>query len=147
MPTCIRPTSGCCAPRSDLPHRRVSRIEEFETALDAALAERGPQLVEVDMTAIGPFAEVVCRARRPVRRAVRNAMTMSAILDRLRQPLRRGEVEDLRGLAIEEPLELNAAELPERRLLRSDLPGAGLAARLRVPGSDLVCRGDVSAGR
>jgi acetolactate synthase-1/2/3 large subunit len=35
----------------------VSRIEEFETALDAALAERGPQMVEVDMTAIGPFAE------------------------------------------------------------------------------------------
>ncbi len=40
-----------------LPHQRVSRIEEFEPALDRALSAAGPQLVEVDMTAIGPFAE------------------------------------------------------------------------------------------
>jgi acetolactate synthase-1/2/3 large subunit len=40
-----------------LPHRRVSRIEDFEAALDAALSAAGPQLLEVDMTAIGPFAE------------------------------------------------------------------------------------------
>ena len=40
-----------------LPHERVSRIEAFEPALDRALAASGPQLVEVDMLAIGPFAE------------------------------------------------------------------------------------------
>jgi acetolactate synthase-1/2/3 large subunit len=40
-----------------LPHQRVSRIAEFERALDHALAASGPQLVEVDMAAIGPFAE------------------------------------------------------------------------------------------
>jgi acetolactate synthase-1/2/3 large subunit len=51
------PDFGLLCAAFGLPHRRVSRIEEFETALDAALAERGPQMVEVDMTAIGPFAE------------------------------------------------------------------------------------------
>jgi acetolactate synthase-1/2/3 large subunit len=40
-----------------LPHARVARIDDFEPALDRALSARGPQLVEVDMTAIGPFAE------------------------------------------------------------------------------------------
>jgi acetolactate synthase-1/2/3 large subunit len=40
-----------------LPHRRVSRIEDFEAALDAALSAAGPHLLEVDMTAIGKFAE------------------------------------------------------------------------------------------
>jgi acetolactate synthase-1/2/3 large subunit len=40
-----------------LPHQRVSRIEQFEAALDRALSVSGPQLVEVDMVAIGPFAE------------------------------------------------------------------------------------------
>jgi len=40
-----------------LPHQRVSRIEDFETSLDRALSAAGPQLVEVDMAAIGPFAE------------------------------------------------------------------------------------------
>jgi acetolactate synthase-1/2/3 large subunit len=40
-----------------LPHQRVSRIAEFEAALDRALSASGPQLVEVDMVAIGPFAE------------------------------------------------------------------------------------------
>ena len=40
-----------------LPHERVSRIEDFAAAFDRALAASGPQLLEVDMTAIGPFAE------------------------------------------------------------------------------------------
>jgi acetolactate synthase-1/2/3 large subunit len=40
-----------------LPYQRVSRIEDFEPALDRALSAAGPQLVEVDMAAIGPFAE------------------------------------------------------------------------------------------
>ena len=48
---------GLLAAALGLPHRRVSRIEEFEAALDGALAASGPQLVEVDMVAIGPFAE------------------------------------------------------------------------------------------
>jgi acetolactate synthase-1/2/3 large subunit len=32
-------------------------VEDFAPALDRALAASGPQLVEVDMVAIGPFAE------------------------------------------------------------------------------------------
>jgi acetolactate synthase I/II/III large subunit len=40
-----------------LPHQRVSRIEDFAAAFERALAARGPELVEVDMAAIGPFAE------------------------------------------------------------------------------------------
>lgn len=40
-----------------LPHRKVAAIAEFEAALDVALATDGPQLIEVDMVAIGPFAE------------------------------------------------------------------------------------------
>jgi acetolactate synthase I/II/III large subunit len=40
-----------------LPHRPVSHVEEFGEALDHALSAAGPQLVEVDMVAIGPFAE------------------------------------------------------------------------------------------
>jgi acetolactate synthase-1/2/3 large subunit len=40
-----------------LPHQRVSRIEDFGAALERALSASGPQLLEVDMVAIGPFAE------------------------------------------------------------------------------------------
>ena len=40
-----------------LRHQRVSNIDEFANALDRALLAGGPQLVEVDMTAIGRFAE------------------------------------------------------------------------------------------
>jgi acetolactate synthase I/II/III large subunit len=40
-----------------LAHQRVSRVEDFEPALERALSASGPQLVEVDMAAIGPFAE------------------------------------------------------------------------------------------
>jgi acetolactate synthase I/II/III large subunit len=38
-------------------HQRVSRAEDFDQALARALSAGGPQLVEVDMAAIGPFAE------------------------------------------------------------------------------------------
>jgi acetolactate synthase I/II/III large subunit len=38
-------------------HQRVSRAEDFDQALAHALSAGGPQLVEVDMVAIGPFAE------------------------------------------------------------------------------------------
>lgn len=40
-----------------LPHARVSRAEDFAPALDAALDAPDPRMIEVDMTAIGPFAE------------------------------------------------------------------------------------------
>jgi acetolactate synthase-1/2/3 large subunit len=40
-----------------LAHQRVSRVQDFEPALSRALSESGPRLVEVDMVAIGPFAE------------------------------------------------------------------------------------------
>lgn len=36
----------------------------------------------------------------------------ASILSRLRSPFRRGEVEDMQGLVIDEPLELQGAELP-----------------------------------
>jgi acetolactate synthase-1/2/3 large subunit len=51
------PDFGLLCAALSLPHERVSQIENFEAALDRALARSGPQLVEVDMTAIGPFAE------------------------------------------------------------------------------------------
>jgi len=40
-----------------LPHRRVSDVAAFPAALEAALAASGPQMIEIDMIAIGPFAE------------------------------------------------------------------------------------------
>lgn len=40
-----------------MPHRLVDDLEGFPAALDAALAAEGPQLLEVDMCAIGPFAQ------------------------------------------------------------------------------------------
>ena len=40
-----------------LPHRRIDRVEAFEEALSEALAAEGPVMLEVDMIAIGPFAE------------------------------------------------------------------------------------------
>ncbi len=38
-----------------MPYRRVAAASELEQAVRAALADRGPSLVEVDMEAIGPF--------------------------------------------------------------------------------------------
>jgi acetolactate synthase I/II/III large subunit len=40
-----------------LPHIRISRIEDFDSAFAEALASRGPRMIEIDMIAIGPFAE------------------------------------------------------------------------------------------
>ena len=40
-----------------LAHSRVESIAGFGTAFDAALAREGPALIEIDMDAIGPFAE------------------------------------------------------------------------------------------
>jgi acetolactate synthase-1/2/3 large subunit len=41
----------------DMPHVRVSDIEDFPKTFDATLDRKGPMVVEVDMIAIGPFAE------------------------------------------------------------------------------------------
>jgi acetolactate synthase-1/2/3 large subunit len=38
-------------------YQRVADVEDFGHALDRALLASGPQLIEVDMTAIGRFAE------------------------------------------------------------------------------------------
>jgi acetolactate synthase-1/2/3 large subunit len=40
-----------------LAHTRVSAVEEFAQALDAAVSQDGPVMIEVDMTAIGDFAQ------------------------------------------------------------------------------------------
>ncbi|MGG5817727.1 thiamine pyrophosphate-binding protein [Falsiroseomonas sp. HW251] len=40
-----------------LPHAKVARTGDFAASLDAALAAPGPRMIEVDMVAIGPFAE------------------------------------------------------------------------------------------
>ncbi len=40
-----------------MPHARVSAVEDFAATLDAAMAEEGPNMIEIDMIAIGPFAE------------------------------------------------------------------------------------------
>jgi acetolactate synthase-1/2/3 large subunit len=41
----------------DLPHSKVTDITAFADTFDAAMKVEGPSLVEVDMIAIGPFAE------------------------------------------------------------------------------------------
>jgi len=40
-----------------LDHEPVRAVQDFAPALDRALARPGPRVIEVDMTAIGPFAE------------------------------------------------------------------------------------------
>lgn len=40
-----------------MPHVKVSDVRDFEGALAEAMAADGPRLIEVDMCAIGPFAE------------------------------------------------------------------------------------------
>ena len=47
---------GFCA-SVGMPHVKVSDVGDFEAALAAAMAADGPRLIEVDMCAIGPFAE------------------------------------------------------------------------------------------
>ena len=51
------PDFGLLCRAIDMPHGKVTRIEDFAATFDAAMAGDGPALVEVDMTAIGPFAE------------------------------------------------------------------------------------------
>jgi acetolactate synthase-1/2/3 large subunit len=40
-----------------LPHQRIASIGDFEAALDRALTAPGPRMIEIDMTAIGPFSQ------------------------------------------------------------------------------------------
>ncbi len=40
-----------------MPHRLIGDLGDFATVFDEALASDGPQVIEVDMCAIGPFAE------------------------------------------------------------------------------------------
>lgn len=40
-----------------LPHRAVSSVDEFAPALETAVQEAGPIMLEVEMTKIGPFAK------------------------------------------------------------------------------------------
>ncbi len=51
------PDFGVLCQAIDMAHKKVSRIEDFEGVFDAAMTGDGPVMVEVDMTAIGPFAE------------------------------------------------------------------------------------------
>jgi acetolactate synthase I/II/III large subunit len=51
------PDFGLLCAALGIKHQKMSRIDEFPAAFDRALAASGPQLVEVDMVAIGPFAE------------------------------------------------------------------------------------------
>jgi acetolactate synthase-1/2/3 large subunit len=53
----LTPEFGLVAASIGLPHVKVTRAEAFAEALDAAIASPGPHLLEVDMTAIGPFAD------------------------------------------------------------------------------------------
>ncbi|MDK3020176.1 thiamine pyrophosphate-binding protein [Pseudodonghicola flavimaris] len=41
----------------NMPHVRVGDVTEFEAVLETAIAADGPRLIEVDMCAIGPFAQ------------------------------------------------------------------------------------------
>lgn len=51
------PEFGTFCASIGLPHCKVTALAEFEAALDAALSAEGPQMIEIDMCAIGPFAE------------------------------------------------------------------------------------------
>lgn len=51
------PDFGTFCASIGMPHRVVDDVEDFAAAFDAAVAAEGPQVVEVDMCAIGPFAE------------------------------------------------------------------------------------------
>lgn len=53
----LTPDFSLIAASIGLPHQRISRVEDFDAALDAALAAEGPNMIEIDMIAIGPFAE------------------------------------------------------------------------------------------
>lgn len=51
------PDFGLLCQSVGMPHNKIDRIEDFEAALDAAIASDGPCVLEVDMVAIGPFTQ------------------------------------------------------------------------------------------
>ena len=51
------PEFGAFCGSIGMPHVNVTDVDDFEPALQAALEADGPRLIEVDMCAIGPFAE------------------------------------------------------------------------------------------
>ncbi|MCK0150123.1 thiamine pyrophosphate-binding protein [Marivita sp. S6314] len=51
------PNFGLLCQSIDMPHHKVTDIEAFADTFDQTLTTTGPAVVEVDMTAIGPFAE------------------------------------------------------------------------------------------
>ncbi len=53
----VTPDFAKLAASIGLPHRRVQNVSAFEEAFAAALTTPGPVIVEVDMTALGPFAK------------------------------------------------------------------------------------------
>ena len=55
--TPLSPEFGMLAASIGIAHRRLSKVEQFAEAFDASLTVAGPILLEVDMIAIGPFAQ------------------------------------------------------------------------------------------
>jgi acetolactate synthase-1/2/3 large subunit len=53
----VNPDFSKFAAALGIAHRRIDTIAAFEAAFEAALAAPGPQIVEVDMAALGPFAK------------------------------------------------------------------------------------------
>jgi acetolactate synthase-1/2/3 large subunit len=53
----VTPDFAKLAASIGLAHKRVASVAAFDEAFTAALAAPGPSLVEVDMTALGPFAK------------------------------------------------------------------------------------------
>ena len=53
----LTPDFGLLARSIQLPHEKISKIDDFAAAFDRALKTRGACMIEVDMVTIGPFAE------------------------------------------------------------------------------------------
>ena len=53
----VNPDFAQLAGSLGLPHRRVDHADGFAAAFDSALATPGPVMLELDMMAIGPFAQ------------------------------------------------------------------------------------------
>ena len=51
------PDFGKLCAAIDMPHVKIDAIEAFPEIFDQSMQRKGPAVVEVDMTAIGPFAE------------------------------------------------------------------------------------------
>src|SRR5438105_892474 len=132
-PICTRRTFRCWRRRSRFPISgcRASRSSRQRSTAPCRRADR-------NWSKSTWWRSVRSPSRLPVRRlaprAARDGAAMTSILTRLRQPLRRGEVEDLRGVTIDEPIDLQGAELPNL-----DFSGATFNAPLQL--RDMVFQG------